>query len=82
MIATVLTIPSREILRMLRLGASKKKRSPAPYTAILMGATCAMAAGPPSPEEEPLPFPATVVMVPSGVTSRMRLLSAMKTLPE
>lgn len=40
-------------------------------------------AGPPSPESPGLPLPATVVMIPSGVTFRTRLAdcSAMKRLP-
>src|SRR6266404_3614358 len=43
----------------------------------------ALVAGPPSPENELLPDPATVVMVPSGLMRRTRALptSAMKRLP-
>src|ERR1035441_6652984 len=34
--------------------------------------------GPPSPDDWRLPFPATVSIFPSGVTTRMRVSSAMK----
>src|SRR5438552_1157649 len=69
-------------IRLLR--ESAKKRFPAPSTATPVGKhSRAEVAGPPSPLKPKLPFPATVVIVPSGVTSRIRWLkvSAMKRFP-
>src|SRR5574340_766636 len=56
---------------------------PAPSTATTEANSCASAAGPPSPEDEQqvLALPATVVMIPSEETLRIRPPSAMNRLP-
>src|SRR5437667_199327 len=51
-------------------------RLPAESTATPDGnASCALVAGPPSPEKPCVPFPATIVSVPLGVIRTTRLLS-------
>ena len=88
--ATVVIIPPGETLRMrlpppemYRL-PSATNRLPAPSTATLSGYSCALVAGPPSPERPSVPLPATVVMVPLAETRRIRRLprSARNRLPE
>src|SRR3974377_321638 len=63
---------------------STKRKFPSGSTARAIGLlSCAEVAGPPSPAKPAVPFPATVLITPSGVTLRIRLLlkSAMKRLP-
>ena len=82
--ATVVMIPLGETLRMRWLSVSAMNRLPAPSIARPPGSfSCALVAGPPSPEKPFVPSPATVVMIPAGKTLRMRLLpvSAMNRLP-
>src|ERR1035441_9336094 len=59
-------------------------RLPAPSTATPSGGEIAAeVAGPPSPLKSEVPFPATVLIVPAGVTIRTRLFhqSAMNRFP-
>ena len=83
--ATVVIVPPALTLRMRWLLVSAMKRLPEPSTATPWGPlSCAADAGPLSPPK-PWPLvPATVVIVPSASTLRMRwlLVSAMKRLPE
>src|SRR2546427_10119795 len=58
------------------------KRFPALSTATELGPdSWALMAGPPSPEKPCEPLPATVVMIPSEDTLRIRAVSAMKIIP-
>src|SRR5579871_2203440 len=71
-------------LRIRLFRVSAMYTLPAASTATARGPlSMALVASPPSPEKPAWPFPATVVMVPPGVTWRMRLLlrSAMYRLP-
>src|SRR5262249_57417908 len=71
--ATVVMILLEEILRMRALPVSALKRFPALSTATALGpVNCALMAGPPSPEDPGEPLPASVVMIPSEETLRMR----------
>src|SRR5881397_4049039 len=79
--ATVVMVPLEETLRMRLLLADGMSSVQGLSTATPLGpASWALMAGPPSPEEPCEPLPATVVMIPSEETLRMRLLlaSAMK----
>src|SRR5882672_10232637 len=70
--ATVVITPS-EILRMRELWLSATYRFPTESTAIAMGPlSCTFVAGPPSPAEPVVPFPASVVIAPLE-TLRVRL---------
>ena len=63
-------------LRMRWLLWSAMKRLPAPSRATPKGkAKLALVAGPPSPLNPEMPFPATVVMIPEVSTLRMRLFN-------
>src|SRR5438552_17933212 len=80
--ATVLMTPFGVTLR-IRL-KSAMNRLPVASAATPWGAPRdALVAGPPSPEPALLPLPATVLIIPSRVTFRIRWLprSAMKRLP-
>jgi hypothetical protein len=70
--ATVVMIPLAETFRTRKLFVSAMNRLPAPSTATLHGHSCALVAGPPSPEKPRVPLPATVVMIPSGETRRIQ----------
>ncbi len=78
--AIVVINPSTPTFRMRKLEASMRYRFPAASTATLVGSfNCAVVAGPPSPENPPLPLPpppATVWMIPSGETRRTRSRSS------
>ena len=71
-VARVVITPAAEIRRILP-PASAKRTFPEESTAMPVGKlTVAFAAGPPSPEEPGVPFPATVAMIPSSPTRRIR----------
>src|SRR5690242_7498917 len=78
--ATVVIIPLGEILRMrwlsgkYTLPARSTARSPGPFT-------CALRAGPPSPEVPTTPLPAIVVMIPADEILRIRLPPATNIVP-
>src|SRR5438132_666514 len=73
--ATVEMIPPGVTLRIRLVSLSAMNRFPAASTETPDGvASQALVAGPPSPENPACPFPATVVIVPLGVTFRIRLL--------
>src|ERR1039457_3865884 len=82
--ATVLIVPAGVTIRMRSLPLSTMNRLPAPSTATSQGSNnSAEVAGPLSPLKPRVPLPATVLIVPAGVTFRIRLFirSAMKRLP-
>ena len=58
----------------MTLFPSAMSRSPSSRTQALGFVSRADVAGPPSPEYPEVPVPATVVMIPAGVTSRTTLL--------
>src|SRR3990167_5951120 len=71
--ATVEMIPPGVTLRMRLVTYSAKYRLPAESTATEYGLfKFALVAGPPSPLPPDVPPPATVVIVPPGVTLRIR----------
>ena len=75
--ATVVITPVAASTRRMRsLESSAMNRLPEPSTATPRGLlSWAAVAGPPSPENPSLPFPATVVITPvAASTRRMRLL--------
>ena len=71
--ATVVMIPSGLTFRTRLLSVSAMKRFPCPSAVTPQGrASIALVAGPPSPLKPYDPFPATVVMMPAGLTFRIR----------
>jgi hypothetical protein len=82
--ATVVMAPAALTMRIALLAESAMKRSPALSTATAAGKySPALVAGPPSPKYPPPPPPAIMVMVPAGLTLRIREFhqSAMNRLP-
>src|ERR1051325_3070918 len=65
-------VPSGVIFRTRLFQGSANNTLPSPSTKSPDGMICAEIAGPPSPLNPRLPFPATVVMRPEGVIRRMR----------
>ena len=71
--ATVVIVPSGSMRRMRWFPASAMNTLPSWSSATPVGyCRLAAVAGPPSPRNEGMPLPAIVVIVPSGVTRRIR----------
>ena len=80
--ATVVMIPFWRDLADAVVDVVRDERLPSLSTATPMAPfSCALVAGPPSPEKPGVPLPATVVMIPLAETLRMRVSSAMNRLP-
>src|SRR5215475_695119 len=73
--ATVVIVPSRLIRRATLLNESAMYRRPETSAAAAAGERHACVAGPPSPQNQAVPLPATVLMMPSAVTFRSRALT-------
>src|SRR4051794_9198434 len=75
--ATVVIVPAGDTRRTRWLLTSAITTPPSGVTATAAGeSSWAVVAGPPSPEKPGVPVPATVVIVPAGVTRRTRPLPA------
>ena len=72
--AKVERVPSGWIRRTRALRGSVTRAPPSGSATTACGTIPAAVAGPPSPEKRASPFPAIVVMVPSGAIRRTRLL--------